>query len=149
MAIYRPPKPRWPLALGTAVLGVLVGGLAGYLVGDKPPDSSDSVRAIKTALISASGSLEVAAVEYRESVVDGQVERPQEYEGALAAVRSSRSKFEDVRGALASLFEDRVEPIDELYATVVSRMEEHADAGEVGELLDELQAVLEGSSGST
>ena len=144
MAIYRPPKPRWPLAVATGLLGTLVGLGAGYLLGDKPPDPSDSVRAIRTSLISASGSLEVAAVEYEESVVDGEVIREREYEGALAAVRSSRSKLSDVRAALDELAPDRIGAIEEGYDQVVALMEDRAPVDEVEESLEELQAVLEG-----
>jgi hypothetical protein len=145
MAIYRPPKPRWPLAAVTGLLGVLVGLGAGYLLGDKPPETSDSVRAIRTTLISAAGSLDVAVVEYRESVVDGQIERQQEYDGALAAVRSSRSKFEEVRSALESLFPEGVEPIDDLYEEIAGLMEARAPAGEVEGYIEELQAILTGT----
>ena len=146
MAIYRPPKPRWPLAVATGILGLLVGLATGYLVGDKPPDPSDSVAAIRTTLITASGSLDVAAVESRESVVDGQIERAQEYEGALGAVRSSRAKFEEVRGALKSLFPNEVEPIDELYENLQQRMEAKAPTEEVEGIVEELRATLEGAS---
>ena len=143
MAIYRPPKPRWPLAVATGVLGVLVGLGVGYLLGDTPPDPTDSVGAIRTSLISASGSLEVAAVEYEESVVDGEVESSQEYEGALAAVRSSRSKLSDVRAALDELAPERIGAIDEGYDEVVALMEARADATEVQRALDDLRELLE------
>ncbi|MDQ3955011.1 MAG: hypothetical protein M3285_05630 [Actinomycetota bacterium] len=143
MAIYRPPKPRWPLAIATGALGVLVGLGVGYLLGDKPPDPTDSVRAIRTSLISAAGSLEVAAVEYEESVVDGEVIRAREYEGALAAVRSSRSKLSDVRAALDELAPERIAAIDEGYDEVVALMEDGADATEVQGALDDLRSLLE------
>ncbi len=143
MAIYRPPKPRWPMAIATGALGVLVGLGVGYLLGDKPPDPTDSVRAIRTSLISAAGSLEVAAVEYEESVVDGEVIRAREYEGALAAVRSSRSKLSDVRAALDELAPERIAAIDEGYDEVVALMEDGADATEVQGALDDLRSLLE------
>lgn len=146
MAIYRPPKPRWPLAVATAVVGVLVGFLGGYLMGDKPPEPTDSISAIKTSLLSASGSLDVASVEYRESVVSGTVERPREYEGALGAVRSSREQFTEVRGALTSLGVERVDAIDDLYDEIEAAMEARADVDEVEEALSELRALLEAES---
>lgn len=143
MAIYRPPKPRWPPAVATGILGLLVGLGAGYLLGDKPPDPTDSVRAIRTSLISASGSLEVAAVEYEESVVDGEVVRAPEYEGALAAVRSSRSKLSDAREALDELAPERIGAIDDGYEEVIALMEDRADATEVQRALDDLRELLQ------
>lgn len=131
------------MAIATGALGVLVGLGVGYLLGDKPPDPTDSVRAIRTSLISAAGSLEVAAVEYEESVVDGEVIRAREYEGALAAVRSSRSKLSDVRAALDELAPERIAAIDEGYDEVVALMEDGADATEVQGALDDLRSLLE------
>jgi hypothetical protein len=146
VAIYRPPKPRWPAALGAGLVCLALGFGIGYLVGDRPPDPADSVRALRTSLLAAAASLDVAAVEYEESVVDGEIVRRPEYEGALAALRSSRRKFAEVRDPVAALAPERVDPIDSLYTEVEGLMERRAPAEEVAAALTDLQALLEGET---
>ena len=144
MAIYRPPKPRWPLAVGTCIAGVAVGILIGLLIGRTETPLAESVPAITSTLVSARGSLEVAAIEYAESVRGGEVAKEAEYEGALGAVRSSQEKFNRVRAGLEALAPSRVGPIDDLYAEVQDLMEAKAPATDVAAALSELEALLTG-----
>ena len=147
MAIYRPPKPRWPLAIATAVAGIVVGLVAGLVIGNDEFDATESAQQIKTILISAAGSLEVAAVEYQESVVDGEVVKQTEFDGALDAVASSRSQFSEARPALESLFPAQLEPIEDLYDEVEQAMESHASPDIVAPLLERLEELLKGETG--
>ena len=144
MAIYRPPKPRWPLATGTALIGLAVGLIFGGLLFRSDPDATESVSLIKTKMLSAAGSLEVAAVEYAESVEDGEVLSEPEYEGALGAVRSSRAAFDEVRPGLEGLAPERTTPIVDLYDEIETLMEAQAPDAEVEEALGRLEALLKG-----
>ncbi|HEU4488687.1 MAG TPA: hypothetical protein VFS38_05325 [Actinomycetota bacterium] len=145
MAIYRPPKARWPLATAAAIGGVLVGLGAGLTFGGGDPAPAASAQAIEAELSSAAGSLEVAAVEYQESVAGGKVIKEAEYEGAQAALASSKSRYADIRPALSSL-PVRLEPIDELYAQLESSMESRDDPKVVTSALKELEALLQGEA---
>lgn len=144
MAIYRPPKARWPLATATAIGGALIGLLAGLAFGSEEFDAAESARRIRSILTTAAASVEVADVEYRESVDDGEVVAEAEFEGALAAVASSRSRFAQARPALDVLFPAHVEPIESLYDEIEQSMEAHADETNVTSLLQRLQAMLQG-----
>ncbi len=147
MAIYRPPKARWPLAAAVGCAGLGLGILIGFLLGGSEPSPSESVRQIRSVLVRAAGSLEVAAVEYRESVDDGVVVDETEYEGALGALRSSRSRFATIEAALEDLFPTQVETIDELYDRAGAAMEARAPARRVEASLAELEVLLEGERG--
>jgi hypothetical protein len=144
VAIYRPPKARWPLAVAFGVGGVLVGLITGLALGSSDPDPEEAGREIKAALVSAAGSLEVAAIEYEESVADGEVTRETEYEGALGALDSSRARYDDVRPVLVSLFPSQVEPIDDLYGEIEQLMRSRSDPTHVNAALQELESILKG-----
>ena len=144
MAIYRPPKPRWPLAIAVGIAGLVTGLGAGMALGSSDPDPAAAASILKTNLVSAAGSLEVAAIEYTEAVSGGRVVSEAEYSGALDALRSSRSKYSAVRSALSSLFPRQVESIDSLYDEAEDLMSARADATEVATLLEDLQLVLKG-----
>jgi hypothetical protein len=145
VAIYRPPKARWPLAVAFGVGGATVGLVIGLALGSSDPDPEEAGREIKTELVSAAGSLEVAAIEYVESVSsDGEVTKEAEYEGALSALNSSRARYDDVRGILVSLFPSQVKPIDELYGKIEQLMRSRRAPTQVTAALQELQSVLKG-----
>ena len=144
MAIYRPPKPRWPFATGMALVGLAVGLILGALLFRSDPDTTESVSLIRTKLLSAAGSLDVAAVEYAESVEDGEVVSEPEYQGALGAVRSSRAGFDEVLSGLEVLAPDRAAPIEDLYGEVDALMEARAPDAEVEEALGRLEDLLKG-----
>jgi hypothetical protein len=145
VAIYRPPKARWPLATAVAIGGVLVGLGAGLAFGGGDPAPADATQAIEAELNSAAGSLEVAAVEYQESVAGGEVVKEAEYEGAQAALASSKSRYAEIRPALSAL-PVSLEPIDELYDQIESSMESRDDPETVIPALEELEALLQGEA---
>jgi hypothetical protein len=146
VAIYRPPKARWPLAVAFGVGGVLVGLITGLALRSSDPDPEEAGREIKAALVSAAGSLEVAAIEYEESVADGEVTRETEYEGALSALDSSRARYGDVRPVLVFLFPSQVEPIDDLYGEIEQLMRSRSDPTQVNAALQELESILKGEA---
>jgi hypothetical protein len=143
MAIYRPPKARWPLACVAALAGLLIGLLVGLVAGREEFDSAEAGQEIKTRLSSAAGSLEVAAVEYAESVAEGEVNKQAEFDGALAAVASSRAKFSEIRPAL--MFPRQIDMIGDAYERAERSMKSHAEPRTVTSLLVRLQGLLEGT----
>lgn len=144
VAIYRPPKARWPLAVAFGIGGVLIGLVVGLALGRTDPDPEEAGREIRAALVSAAGSLEVAAIEYEESVSDGEVTREAEYEGALGALNSSRARYDEVRPVLVSLFPSLVEPIDDLYGEIEQSMRSRRDPAQVSAELQRLESILKG-----
>ena len=145
MAIYRPPKARWPLALGTGIASLLIGLAIGLALGSGDPDPVESVRAIRSTLAAAAGSVEVAAIEYEEAVVDGAIEREAEYDGSIAALASSNSRYQEVRSALELLAPAVAEDIDSSYTRCRTLMERAVEAGQVLECLGELELALTGA----
>ena len=145
MAIYRPPKPRWPLAVGMLVVGLLIGLALGFALGGDEFDAADAAAEIRTTLATATGSLEVAAIEYAEAVEDGEVQEEAEYRGAQDAVESSRSRYAEVEAALETLAPDTAEEISDAYAEIENLMSDVADEQEVGSALAELEELLSGS----
>ena len=145
MAIYRPPKPRWPLAVGMLVVGLLIGLALGFALGGDEFDAADAAAEIRTTLATASGSLEVAAIEYAEAVEDGEVQAEAEYRGAIDAVESSRTQYAEVEAALETLAPDTADEITDSYAEIENLMADVADEQEVGSALAELEDLLSGS----
>ncbi len=148
MAIYRPPKARWPLALTLGLAGLVVGLVTGLVVARSEPDPREAGEEIKATLVSAAGSLEVAAIEYEESVAGGAILKEAEYEGALSALDNSRTRYDEVRPVLASLFPTQVEPIDELYGEAEVLMRSRSEVAKVRSVLLELESVLKGEARS-
>jgi hypothetical protein len=97
--------------------------------------------------LSAAGSLEVASIEYEEAVDAGDVESRPEYEGALDALDSSLSTYEqDARPALRLLAPATAEDLDVLYDRCGELMTTQAEATEVGACLTELEDRLKGGA---
>ena len=144
MAIYRPPKSRWPPALAAGLAGLVLGALGGALYAGEDPDPVVAAREVRAALLSAAGSLEVAAVEYEESVRDGEVVERAEYRGARDALQSSRASFEDVRAALVLLAPERAAQIGTAYDGIESMVEHLEDPAVVTEDMAELRRRLSG-----
>jgi hypothetical protein len=72
-----------------AVLGVLVGGMAGFLAGRGSagePSAAEVVADARAELRPVSTGLEVLPIEYEGSVEGGRVSAPTEYRAARAAV---------------------------------------------------------------
>lgn len=144
MAIYRPPKARWPLALAAGIGGLLLGLLLGLALKSGDPDPTEAAQNVKAELLSAAGSLEVAAIEYDEAVEEGEVVREAEYRGALDAVTSARSRYADVRPALAQLSPALAAGIDTAFDNAEQMMQDSAGEEEVASALRNLERLLKG-----
>jgi hypothetical protein len=141
VAIYRPSKPRWPALLGAAVIGLLLGLGAGFLL-RTVPDPVEVARDLRADLDGAAGLLEVAQVEYEESVSGSRVTDPREYRAARAALSRSRDRFGDVRPALEALSDPVVGAIDAGYDRTQDLMAEPAQPSRVREALERLAGLL-------
>jgi hypothetical protein len=146
VAIYRPPKPRWPLAVGAGLVSLLVGFAIGLGVGGRDPAPAEVASGLRSDLVAAVGSLEVAEIEYAESVSDGEIASQTEYDGALDAIDSSESRYREVEPAIESLVPARAEEIGNRYDECSSAMRERADPPEVTECLTGLGELLKGKS---
>ncbi len=141
MAIYRPPKSRWPLVLGVGVVATIVGLVAGLLVNRDDEGASGAVQ-IRNALLAAAGAVEVATIEYEEAVDDGNIVSQSEYSGAQAALASGRERYQEVRDDLATVAPERAEEIDAAFEQAVSLLSDAADPSEVIPVLEELEEIL-------
>jgi hypothetical protein len=146
VAIYRPPKPRWPLAIVAGLVSLLIGFGIGLGVGSRDPDPTEVASDLRADLVAAAGSLEVAEIEYTESVADGEITRQAEYEGALGAIESSEARYRQVAPALEALVPSRSDEIDALFDECGRAMRERVDPAEVTECLGELRDLLKGEA---
>lgn len=151
MAIYRPRSRRWPIVAAVGLIALAVGfGLGWGLKGDDRPDPVEALTLLRSTLTIAAGTLEVVDVEYQESVQDGEVVSPPEYEGARDALERSRQRYLEVRPALRELDPGPVMRADVLYSEIARLVDERAPAEEItqatGELADLLGDVVGGAS---
>ena len=145
MAIYRPPKSRWPLAAATLVAGLALGFALGLALGGDDFDAGSAGEEIQTRLTAAAGSLEVVGIEYAEAVEDGEVVAEPEYQGARDALDSSRSAYAEVEPAVDAIASDRADEIASAYDQVEDLMDDVADEDEVEAALGDLESLLTGS----
>ena len=148
MAIYKPPKARWPLAVFVGVAALLVGIGIGLLLGTEEPDAAEGVRLVQQELTAAAAGLEVAGIEYAEAVDDGEVVNETEYQGALDALDSSRVRFESVQRPLETLAPSLSDEIATAYNDAQEAMESNAATKDVQAILDELAELLKGDAGA-
>lgn len=143
MAIYRPPKPRWRAGALGAAAGLVAGLGIGFALGSpNQPDLDAAVATMRASLVRASGSLEIVAIEYEEAVANDEVVSESEYEGSLAAERSSEAEFANVSSALAELIPERVAAIKTAYGELESAMTRLEDPDDIQRLVDELERLL-------
>jgi len=145
VAIYRPPKPRWPLAVAAFLGGLILGALVAFLLqGD--PDPAAIAADVDAELAAAAASLEVVAVEYEESVEEGEVVQEAEFRGAESALASSRTRYEAVAAAVETLAPERAAAIDGAYVDAEGLMNERASAEELSDVLADLEELLRGDT---
>jgi hypothetical protein len=142
MAIYRPTRRRWPLALAAGCLGLGAGVGVGALVARGSPDPVAAVRALRADLAGAAALLEVVEVEYRESVARGRVVAEAEYRGARDALERSRTRYLAARPALRVLDPAAADAIDRAYDALAALVDRRGDPGEVQAAARSLRALL-------
>ncbi len=147
MAIYKPPTPRYRVALVAGVVGLAIGLGAGLLIPSGGSDPVEVLRVVKQDLAGAASVLEVLQVEYRESVHDGDVVSEAEYRGSLDALARSRARFAEVRSTVEAINPDVATRAERAYADLEDLMREHADADDVSDAASELADLLTGVIG--
>ncbi|MCX2726323.1 hypothetical protein OO015_02300 [Thermomicrobium sp. 4228-Ro] len=141
MAVVRPHRrrPAWlPVAILAAAIVLVAIVVAGWLRFRAPSTASSDVRTAASQIVA---ELDVLAVSLYtdESVRDGEVLQPAEYEAARNAVTRARTSWERIRDAVSP--EERT-TIDALFDRLASAIEERAAAAEVQGIVTELQTRL-------
>jgi hypothetical protein len=132
MAIYRPRRSPWPLALGLAALALLIGFGIGYVVfGTRPPDLDAATDVVALRLAEARGLLEVTGIEYREGAPAGTIASEPEYAASEQALERARQAVEAVAGPLETLAPERAAALDEGFASIAALIDDIAPPDEV------------------
>jgi hypothetical protein len=147
MAIYRPQRPAWRVALLWGGVGLLVGLLVGWGLLRPEPDPAEVLSEVRSSLASASATLEVVQIEYAESVEDGEIVARAEFEGARDALASSRASYSEARSAVAAVESQTASAIDSAYEGVERAMAARGDERDVSEMIAELRQMLDEALG--
>jgi hypothetical protein len=148
VAIYRPRRRPWKVAVASVILGAVAGLILGWAIwGRAEPDPVEAAMEIRSSLASAAGTLEVVEVEYSESVEDGDVVSTPEYEGARDALARSRARYREVAAAVSALTPEGARRIEELYAELERSVDGPVPEEAVSELVTELREALDGVFG--
>ena len=130
MAIYSAKRSRWPIMLGIAAVGLVVGLICGALLfGNKPLDLAAATQAISAETAASAGLLEVVEIEYIEAA--GSDFSGTELQAALDNLARSRERFDAVREALREIDAPRVALIEGGFEALESLLNPHADVATV------------------
>lgn len=143
MAIYRPPKARWPLALAAVIGGFLFGLVTGLLLSSDPAPA-DVASDVRAKLVEAATVLDVVPVEYEEGVEGDEIVAEREYEAAGDALDRSRARYEEVEAAVEALAPERAGDLAAAYDEVARMIDEVEDPAAVEAALERLQEELRG-----
>ena len=150
MSLYRQAGRR---SIGTVVAallaGLIVGGLAGYLIGEGGEEEPSLVEAVAELnrdaepLRLAMGQVEI---EYRGTVEGGEVTSPTEYEASRATVERARATLADLSSDLRAIDAAGLARLDQAIRTLGDLVEgkaaEQAVIAQAGEVDRALTAVL-------
>jgi hypothetical protein len=123
-------------------VGLLVGLVTGYLLAQDEPDPLALVADVRADVRAAAELLDVAKVEYRESVSDGEVASVREYGGARDALGRSRARFDRAARVLEPLDHRAAAQIDNAYERLGRMMGETAPSHDVIEAIEGLSSRL-------
>jgi len=144
MSLYRQAGERGPaLLVGLLVAGLLIGGVAGFLIGQASVDEptlSEQVDEARAELRPVAAGIELVPIEYEGAVEGGEVTAPSERGAAADAIERADAGLESAAVGLRTLdrrgYEEAVEAIEALGAAVdataplarVERLAERAGA---------------------
>jgi hypothetical protein len=141
MAIYSAKRSRWPLLLGVAIAGVLVGLIAGALLfGNEPVDLHAAAAQIAGEISDSAGLLEVVEIEYTEAAQNNF--SGTELQAALDNLARSRERFDAVRDALLEIDAPRVARITASFGALEGLLNAHADGATVHSAIVDLRNSL-------
>lgn len=146
MSLYRSPARRSVGAMvAIGVVALVVGGLAGYLIGSNgqsSPTLTDGLANVQKTIRPAVDGIELVAVEYPIGVEDGKVAVPAQLEGAkdqLATVRAAFAKAQpDLTVLDAAATAKAARDLDQLQA----KLEALAPTADVTALVTQIDAEL-------
>ena len=125
---------------------MLVGMGIGFALANREPQPAEVAADLRAEMLAAAGSLEVAEIEYAESVSEGDIARRSEYEGALDALASSEARYRGAAPAIEAVAPGAAGDIEGLYDECAREMRDRADPEEVSQCLGDLRGLLEGDA---
>jgi hypothetical protein len=151
MSLYRQTGGRSSRTLvGLLVAGLLVGLVAGYLIGRgsvDEPSAAEVVAEARAELQPVAAGLELVPIEYEGAWSDGKVAAPTEYAGAKEAVARAEADLaaagEDMRAINPSAYAAATEAVERLSAA----LDATAPPKEVESLAGEADARVESLAG--
>ncbi len=145
MAIYRPPKPRWPAALAAGAVGLLAGILAGYLIGGHgKADPEAAATELRSRLGATANLLDVASFEYDQGVEGGRVVSQDGYRGALDALARARRQYRQAAPALRAFAPGQAQRIDSALLQLQEMASAKAEVRRFDARVAELKQMLRG-----
>ena len=143
MAIYRPPRPRYRIALLCLGIGLLTGLATGLVLGGGESDPRTTAQEVRVSLVEAASLLEIVEIEYEEGLeATGDIQN-QELSGARDALQRSRQRWGEAKGLLELIDPSGTEEIDAAYSNLQEVMEQEAAAEVVAELTADLGEILD------
>ena len=141
MAIYSAKRSRWPLMLGIAAAGLVVGLIAGALLfGNKPLDVPAAAAHIGDEMSASAGLLEVVEIEYKEASLNSF--SGTELQAALDNLARSRERFDSVREALREIDPPRVARIVGGFGSLEGLINAHTDIATLHSAIVDLTNIL-------
>jgi hypothetical protein len=135
MSIYREPgRRRARAAVAAGLVGILAGGLAGFLLGRGSADEptlTEQVTDLEERLMPALSALELVTIEYAEGVRDGRVVAETEYDAAATQAETAASIVEAEREDLEALSPGGTARLDRELDELRELIEERATPAEV------------------
>jgi multidrug resistance efflux pump len=137
MSFYPEQRPRWPAAVAAGLAGLLIGGVAGGLIGrETAPTLEEEVADIRRDARAVATRLEVVNTEYPQAVSAGRVVGRTEYDGVRARVENAQNALESLRERLRRVdpagYEEAARAIARLRRDVDARADVETVASDVG-----------------
>jgi surface antigen len=136
--------------LVAAVAALVVGGIAGFLLGRSTapkPSLAEKVADLRTSLAPAREGLELAATEYGQAVRAGRVVAPTEYGAAKADVQRASDTIARNAADIRALGAARAAALDRAMAVLRNDVSRRADPATVRRLSDAASAALRAAGG--
>jgi hypothetical protein len=150
MSVYREPATRRARAAGiAAVVGLLLGALAGFLVGRasvEEPSLGEQIGEVQEEIRPGLNALELVGIEYPEGVRGGRVVAETEYRAAESQADSAAAAVDAARQDLELLSPAGTRRASRIIAELQRLIGERAEPGAVQRAAREASSSLEASA---